>query len=122
MKRFESLKHSSDPKTLEEFATHTGRDIESVQRAATTLRTLEKGLKNPTTVDEDFSKKFKRVRVGKLLVPRSFAAHAQLVCELMEVDEETFWQLIIMEAMNLYAENAGGIVDVVNKVEEGVLD
>ena len=115
MRRYEGLKDKGDPKTLQTFADRHKVNLEDVESAAATLRMIDRNLKIGANIDVDFHKKYKRVRVGKLLVPRSFATHCDLICELMDIREEAFWQMIMMEAMALYADKAADVIELANK-------
>ena len=115
MKRYEGLAQAGDPKTLKTFADRHKLELSDVESAAATLRQIDRNLNIGPNIDVEFSKKYKRVRVGKLLVPRSFAQHCELICELMGIREEAFWQMIMMEAMALYADKAGQVIELANK-------
>ena len=112
--RYDVLKQQNNPKDLHEYAQKYGLKYEYIEAAAQTLRKINGSLDNGPNIDQEFSKKYTRVRVGKLLVPRSFASHVTMICELMNIREEAFYQMIMMEGMMQYADKASGAIDLTN--------
>lgn len=63
-----------------------------------TMRNVEKaGLGEPP-------KGFRRVRMPKLLMPISFIEHVEAMSRILEVRPVAFYQGLLMEAINIYAE------------------
>jgi len=80
---------------------------ESLRDVAAVLKEMELNQDLVTSQTDQYC----RVRIGKLLVPRTFKNHIEEVARLCNVSSHTVYQLLMIEAMDNYAVKLQAVED-----------
>lgn len=104
----ELIENDSTVKSEEQFAEKYKIPLSKVQDMAATIRKIDENW-DGAPMDE-----YARVSVGKLLVPRSFKKHCEMLSEMLNVRIEAVYQLLMMDAMTNYGEKYEAVVEAMN--------
>lgn len=98
-----------DPSTLDEFAIQYGLNKANVQEMADTIQNIDRNWDGAPTAD------YCRISMGKLLVPRGFKKHCEMLSSLLNVRIEAIFQLFLIQTLAEYSKKYGKLMDTLNE-------